>query len=133
MSQLAKIWCRVMVVIHMVFTWQFHTFLIFVYDILCVPLFRYGHVFLWDSGSSVGEISGHSKFINAIDYRPTRPFRVVTAGEDKHVCWFEGPPFRYKNKLSVSQVEAKLTWWCFWLVTLRGIELVKNVKVPYGL
>lgn len=62
---------------------------------------KYGHVFLWDSGSSVGEILGHSKPINAIDYRPTRPFRVITAGEDNHVCWFEGPPFRYKNRLSV--------------------------------
>lgn len=61
-------------------------------------------MFLWDSGSSVGEIIGHSKPINAIDYRPTRPFRVITAGEDNHVCWFEGPPFRYKNRLSVSEL-----------------------------
>jgi len=60
-------------------------------------LLRYGHVFLWDSGSSVGEIIGHSKPINSIDYRPTRPFRVATGGEDRIACWFEGPPFRYKN------------------------------------
>ncbi|XP_065919248.1 WD repeat-containing protein 1-like [Dysidea avara] len=58
---------------------------------------KYGHVFLWDSGSSVGEIIGHSKPINSIDYRPTRPFRVATGGEDRIACWFEGPPFRYKN------------------------------------
>ena len=121
----------VMVVIHMVFTWQFHTFLIFVYDISCVPLFRYGHVFLWDSGSSVGEISGHSKFINAIDYRPTRPFRVVTAGEDKHVCWFEGPPFRYKNKLSVSQVKGKLTWWCFLACNSAGDRAGQKFHTDY--
>jgi len=63
---------------------------------------RFGHVFLWDSGSSVGEIIGHSKFINAIDYRPLRPFRVVTAGEDKHVNYYEGPPFRYKSSFQVS-------------------------------
>ena len=62
---------------------------------------RYGHVFLWDSGSSVGEIIGHSKSINAIDYRPVRPFRVVTAGEDKLVNWYEGPPFRFKSSLQV--------------------------------
>lgn len=43
----------------------------------------------------MGEISGHSKFINAIDYRQVRPFRVVTAGEDKHVNFYEGPPFKY--------------------------------------
>ena len=58
-------------------------------------------MFLWDSGSSVGEITGHSKFINSIDYRPVRPFRVVTAGEDKSVGWFEGPPFRFKNSFKV--------------------------------
>jgi hypothetical protein len=40
---------------------------------------------------------GHSKTINSIDYRPARPFRVATAGEDNIVCWFEGPPFRYKK------------------------------------
>ena len=49
----------------------------------------------------MGEISGHSKFINNIDYRPVRPFRVVTAGEDKHVNFYEGPPFRYKSSNSV--------------------------------
>ena len=65
---------------------------------------RYGHVFLWDSGSSVGEISGHSKFINAIDYRRVRPFRVVTAGEDKLTNWYEGPPFRFKTSLSVRNI-----------------------------
>ena len=73
-----------------------------VYTHVPLHLCRYGHVFLWDSGSSVGEIIGHSKPINAIDYRPVRPFRVVTAGEDKNVCWFEGPPFRYKSQISVS-------------------------------
>ena len=65
---------------------------------------RFGHVFLWDSGSSVGEIMGHSKFINAIDYRPVRPFRVVTAGEDKKLGYFEGPPFRYKRAMDVSLI-----------------------------
>lgn len=60
---------------------------------------KFGHVFLWDSGSSVGEITGHSKFLNSIDYRPVRPFRVVTAGEDKTIGFFEGPPFRYKTSL----------------------------------
>ena len=58
-------------------------------------------MFLWDSGSSVGEIIGHSKPVNAIDYRPVRPFRVVTAGEDKLVNWYEGPPFRFKSSLQV--------------------------------
>ena len=62
-----------------------------------VSIFRFGHVFLWDSGSSVGDITGHSKPINSIDYRQVRPFRVATGGEDRIACWYEGPPFRYKN------------------------------------
>ena len=76
---------------------------------------RFGHVFLWDSGSSVGDIMGHSKFINSIDYRQTRPFRVATAGEDTLVCWFEGPPFRYKQSIKVSpaiEVVARTRFMC---------------------
>ena len=73
---------------------------------------RFGHVFLWDSGSSVGEISGHSKLVNAIDYRPTRPFRVVTAGEDKQVGWYEGPPFKLKTMIQVH------TYMCMYVLHL---------------
>ena len=66
-------------------------------------------MFLWDSGSSVGEITGHSKSINSIDYRPSRPFRVATAGEDNSVCWYEGPPFRYKNAFKVGTLRSSLS------------------------
>ena len=45
----------------------------------------------------MGEITGHSKPINSIDYRQVRPFRVATGGEDRIACWYEGPPFRYKT------------------------------------
>ena len=64
---------------------------------------RFGHVFLWDSGSSVGQINGHSKAINAVDYKPTRPFRICTASEDKEVGFFEGPPFKYHHGNRVSK------------------------------
>ena len=63
----------------------------------CLRSCRFGHVFMWDAGSSVGEITGHSKFINSIDFKPCRPYRIVTAGEDNAICWFEGPPFKYKK------------------------------------
>ena len=56
-------------------------------------------MFLWDSGSSVGTVSGHSKAINSVDYKPTRPFRICTAGEDTDVGFFEGPPFKL-NRLN---------------------------------
>jgi len=39
---------------------------------------RFGHVFMSETGTSVGEISGQSKSINSADFRPARPFRIVT-------------------------------------------------------
>jgi WD40 repeat protein len=56
---------------------------------------RFGVAFFWDSGASVGEISGHSKFITTCDIKPTRPFKVATGSEDFKVNFYEGPPFKY--------------------------------------
>lgn len=58
---------------------------------------KFGHVFLWDSGSSVGDVNGHVKAINAVDYRSERPFRIVTASEDTEVGFFAGPPFKLSH------------------------------------
>lgn len=44
---------------------------------------------------------GHSKCINGIDFKPTRPFRVVTASDDLSVAFFEGPPFKFKQTTRV--------------------------------
>ncbi|CAH4027423.1 unnamed protein product [Pieris brassicae] len=57
---------------------------------------RFGHVFMAETGTSVGEISGQSKAINSVDFRPARPFRIVTASEDNTLGVFEGPPFKFK-------------------------------------
>ncbi|XP_029948209.1 WD repeat-containing protein 1 isoform X1 [Salarias fasciatus] len=57
---------------------------------------KFGAVFLWDTGSSVGEVAGHSKIINSVDIRPKRPYRLITASDDKSVGFFEGPPFKFK-------------------------------------
>jgi WD40 repeat protein len=59
---------------------------------------KFGHVFMMDGGSSVGEISGHAKPILSVDMKQTRPYRIATAGEDL-VAWFEGPPFKFKKSL----------------------------------
>jgi WD40 repeat protein len=56
---------------------------------------RFGAAIIWDAGSSVGEISGHSKPIITCDFKPTRPFRVATGSEDLQANWFEGPPFKF--------------------------------------
>eukprot|EP01114_Cavostelium_apophysatum_P020409 TRINITY_DN682_c0_g1_i1.p1 TRINITY_DN682_c0_g1~~TRINITY_DN682_c0_g1_i1.p1 ORF type:complete len:604 (+),score=185.68 TRINITY_DN682_c0_g1_i1:158-1969(+) len=60
---------------------------------------RFGAVFLWDTGSSVGEITGHSKTITSCDFKQTRPYRVATGSEDFLTCWFEGPPFKFKKSI----------------------------------
>lgn len=54
-------------------------------------------VFMWDTGNSLGEIVGHQKRILSVDYKPTRPYRIMTASEDFNVCVFEGPPFKFKQ------------------------------------
>ncbi|KAF7819954.1 actin-interacting protein 1-2-like [Senna tora] len=50
----------------------------------------------WDSGTNVGEFDGHSRRVLSCAYKPTRPYRVVTCGEDFLVNFYEGPPFRFK-------------------------------------
>ena len=59
-------------------------------------VFRFGHVFMSETGTSVGEISGQSKAINSCDYKPTRPFRLITGSEDNTIAVFEGPPLKFK-------------------------------------
>jgi hypothetical protein len=48
---------------------------------------RFGAAILWDSGASVGEITGHSKGIASCDFKATRPFRVITGAEDFQANW----------------------------------------------
>jgi WD40 repeat protein len=60
---------------------------------------KFGSVFMFDSGSSVGEISAHSKPVASCDFKQTRPYRIVTAGEDMLVNYFEGPPFKFKKSI----------------------------------
>lgn len=58
---------------------------------------KFGHVFLFDTGTSNGTLTGQAKPINAVDFRPAKPMRIVTASEDYSVAIFEGPPFKFKN------------------------------------
>lgn len=58
----------------------------------------FAKVFMWNSGNTVGEISGHTKYILSVDYKPTRPFRIVTGSEDQAVHFYTGPPFKLDSK-----------------------------------
>ncbi|KAL5545020.1 hypothetical protein UlMin_008804 [Ulmus minor] len=53
--------------------------------------------FMWDSGTNVGEFDGHSKRVLSCAFKPSRPFRIVTCGEDFLVNFYEGPPFKFKQ------------------------------------
>jgi len=59
----------------------------------------FGRVFMWDTGSSVGEIAGHSKKILSCDFKPVKPFQIATASEDFQVTLLDGPPFKFSKTL----------------------------------
>lgn len=54
----------------------------------------------WDTGNSVGEMSGHNKRVLSVAYRPTRPFRVMSGGEDMRCIFYAGPPFKFSHSNS---------------------------------
>ncbi|KAG4301918.1 hypothetical protein PCANB_002045 [Pneumocystis canis] len=58
---------------------------------------RFGHAFMFDTGNSVGEISGHSEIANAVSIRQQRPYRAVTVSDDASVVFYHGVPFLYHS------------------------------------
>jgi WD40 repeat protein len=68
--------------------------------------------FLWDSGSTVGEFDGHSKRVLSCAFKPNRPFRIATCGEDFLVNFYEGPPFRFKTS------HRHVTFWVWWALSI---------------
>lgn len=57
-------------------------------------------VLQWDTGTTVGNVAGHSKVINSISLKPNRPFRVVT-GSDDHCCvFYEAYPVKFQFTLN---------------------------------
>ncbi|KAG8216716.1 WD40-repeat-containing domain protein [Butyriboletus roseoflavus] len=56
---------------------------------------KFAHAFLRNTGASTGEITGHSKVINAVSIRPKRPYRAVTADDGALINFHQGPPFKY--------------------------------------
>ncbi|OBZ67657.1 putative WD repeat-containing protein C9G1.05 [Grifola frondosa] len=64
---------------------------------------KFGHAFMMDSGSSTGEIIGHSKIISAVTIRHQRPFRAATASDDATIVFHQdhltGVPFKYEKTI----------------------------------
>jgi len=51
----------------------------------------------WDTGTSFGKLTGHTKYCNSIAYKPNKPYKIVTGSEDFSTNYYEGTPFVYKN------------------------------------
>ncbi|KAF8635414.1 hypothetical protein AX15_000408 [Amanita polypyramis BW_CC] len=60
---------------------------------------KFGHALMIETGSSVGEIIGHNKPINAVSMRPDRPFRAATGGDDGLVLFYHGAPYKYQKTI----------------------------------
>ncbi|CAI4708510.1 CIC_collapsed_G0042730.mRNA.1.CDS.1 [Saccharomyces cerevisiae] len=56
---------------------------------------NFGVFISWDSGNSLGEVSGHSQRINACHLKQSRPMRSMTVGDDGSVVFYQGPPFKF--------------------------------------
>ncbi|GAA5904378.1 WD40 repeat domain-containing protein [Sporobolomyces salmoneus] len=50
-----------------------------------------------DTGGSIGEVSGHSKAVNAVAIRPNRPFKAATGSDDFSTAFLTGVPFKYQS------------------------------------
>ena len=72
---------------------QFHSF---------TRPFRFGAAIMADTGTTVGKIDNLDKKANSCDVKPNRPYRAIAGADDFKVCFYEGPPFKYKCKLDVS-------------------------------
>jgi hypothetical protein len=45
---------------------------------------------MFDTGSSTGDIIGHSKVVNAVSIRRQRPFRAATGSDDVSIGFHHG-------------------------------------------
>ncbi|KAK4048378.1 WD40 repeat-like protein [Microbotryomycetes sp. JL221] len=57
----------------------------------------FGATFSLDTGSSIGEVAGHNKVVNAVACKPNRPLRAVTGSDDFSVVMLNGVPFKYAS------------------------------------
>ncbi|KAH3899792.1 related to Actin-interacting protein 1 [Saccharomycodes ludwigii] len=68
---------------------------------------KFGVFISWDSGNSLGEVSGHSTTINACHIRQGRPMRCFTVDDDGSSVFYEGPPFKFHSSDRVHHDQGK--------------------------
>lgn len=57
----------------------------------------FGKVFMWNSSNAIGQITNNAKKILSVAFRPDRPFKIATVNEEKNMCFYEGPPFKFSK------------------------------------
>ncbi|CDO96041.1 unnamed protein product [Kluyveromyces dobzhanskii CBS 2104] len=58
---------------------------------------KFGAFISWDSGNSLGEVSGHSQKVNAVHFKQSRPMRAFSVSDDGSVVFYQGPPFKFSS------------------------------------
>jgi WD40 repeat protein len=56
-----------------------------------------GKVFPWNTNNKLGELGGAQGAFYSCDFKPNRPFRVVTSAQDYAVYCYSGPPFKFET------------------------------------
>lgn len=60
---------------------------------------KFGRPIIIDTGASCGEITGHSKVVNAVSIRHQRPYRAATGGDDGLIVFSQGVPYKYEKMI----------------------------------
>lgn len=55
--------------------------------------------FQFDTGSALGEMTGHQKPVTCVAVRPTKPTTVASGSQDFKVGFYKGPPFKFAKCL----------------------------------
>lgn len=66
-------------------------------------------VIMADGGSMVGELKGFTAEVVSGDFRPSRPFKMVCASEDRQVGLWKGPPIKEEWRALATDVLVRMT------------------------
>ena len=50
-----------------------------------------------DTGTDAGNISAVMASLNSVSFRPERPFKLVTGGDEHSIKVFDGPPYKFSR------------------------------------
>lgn len=68
---------------------------------------QFGVFISWDSGNSLGEVTGHSTKVNSCHIKQSRPMRAVTVDDNGKVVFYTGPPFKFISSDQIHHDQGK--------------------------